>query len=268
MEHEEPLAGGNVSAVVRIGDRVQRQINSWSSAVHQLLEYLESQGFTGAPRFLGIDPQGREMLTFIEGEVGNDPLKPYMWSDEALIEMARLLRRYHDLTVDFIHKKPLGNWQLIYGDKARHEVICHNDAAPYNTVFVNEKPVALIDFDVAGPGPRIWDIAYTLYTYVPLSRFAPENSGERVAYDASKHAEARRKRIDLFCDAYGFEARNALAQTVEERLSALCTLIVEKADEGDTAFQKMIEEGHVEHYRAEISFHRKHFHEYFGQSNK
>jgi hypothetical protein len=36
--------------------------------VHQLLLHLEKKGFAGSPRFLGLDEQGREILTFLEGE--------------------------------------------------------------------------------------------------------------------------------------------------------------------------------------------------------
>lgn len=261
---EHPLTGGNVSGVVRIGGCVHRRMDSWSSAVHELLRHLESQEFDGAPRFLGRDAQDREMLTFIEGEVGNDPLRDYMRSNEVLEEMGRLLRRYHDATADFVQRSRRKDWQIIFPDESRHEVICHNDAAPYNTVFVDEKPVALIDFDTAGPGPRIWDIAYALYTFIPLSRFVPSHNGELVPYDSQKHMKERRSRIRLFCDAYGLEHREQLPETVGLRLMALCALISQKAEEGAVAFQKMIEEGHLDHYREEINFHNKYFHEYFG----
>jgi len=40
-------------------------------------------------------------------------------------------------------------------------------------VFRKGMPVALIDFDTAHPGPRIWDVAYAAYRFVPLT-VAPE----------------------------------------------------------------------------------------------
>lgn len=263
-DQEQTLTGGNVSSVVRIGDRVHRQTNPWSPAVHQLLLYLESHGFTGAPRFLGLDAQGREMLTFIEGEVGNDPVKLYMWADDVLVDMAHILRRFHDLSVEFLRLNKQERWQLVFPDQSRHEVICHNDVAPYNMVFVNEKPAALIDFDTAGPGPRIWDIAYALYRFVPLSRFEPGDRGELIPYNSEIHREERRRRIRLFCDGYGWVDLKSIPDAVEARLKALSTLIEEKADAGDEAFKRMIEEGHLDYYRKEIDFHRKHCREYSG----
>ena len=94
-----PLAGGNLSTVVRIGDTVRRPLRPWSAAVHGLLRHLEARRFDGAPRILGVDERVREILTFIVGEVGAYPLPASMWSDEALVGMARLLRRLHDATL-------------------------------------------------------------------------------------------------------------------------------------------------------------------------
>ena len=45
---------------------------------------------------------GREILTFIAGEVGAYPLPASMWSDEALAGAAQLLRRLHDATLGYV----------------------------------------------------------------------------------------------------------------------------------------------------------------------
>lgn len=37
--------------------------------VQAVLLHLEAVGFEGAPRFLGVDDEGREILTYIEGDV-------------------------------------------------------------------------------------------------------------------------------------------------------------------------------------------------------
>src|SRR5215211_2112417 len=130
------------------------------------------------------------MLTYIAGEVGAYPLPALMWSDEALTDAVRLLRRLHDATLGY--SAPEGDeWQLAYPDPTRHEVICHNDAAPYNTVFVDGRPRALIDFDTAGPGPRIWDVAYAAYTFVPLASFVPCADGRVAPYQPAQHAAER-----------------------------------------------------------------------------
>lgn len=230
--------------------------------MHELLLHLENRGFDGTPKFLGVDDSGREILTFISGEVpGNDypDLKPYMWSDDTLRELARLLRRYHDATQDFT-PTTTGDWQFTYVDQSKHEVICHNDAALYNVVFQGRSPVALIDFDMAGPGPRMWDIAYSLYTSVPLASFAPDASLQRtVTYQPELHAEDRRRRIRVFMESYGMPVPRDLQRWVIERLHALCDALKMGAAKGNSAFQRMIDEGHLAHYENEIRFVTSHF---------
>jgi hypothetical protein len=41
------------------------------------------------------------------------------------------------------------------------------------------------------------------------------------------------------------------------RLEGLCKTITRKVSEGDLAFQKMIDEGHLEHYQNDIKFIRE-----------
>src|SRR5690554_6893860 len=102
MTQEEVLEGGNVNHIVRMSNTVRRTIGYWSESVHGLLKHLESQGFEGVPRFIGFEYTGREILTFIPGDVsGNEypNLEPYMWSDETLVSLARLMCQFHDATI-------------------------------------------------------------------------------------------------------------------------------------------------------------------------
>ncbi|GAE29411.1 phosphotransferase [Alkalihalobacillus hemicellulosilyticus] len=250
-EKESLLTGGNVSNVYRLGDTVRRDLKRDSMKIHSLLKHLENKGYHYAPKFLGIDEKGREVLSFIEGEAGNDPLKAYMWSNQSLKEIAKMLRLYHDAVSDF----PLSDdWQPIDKTPPHFEVLCHNDFARYNIIFNHERPVGIIDFDVAGPGPRLWDIAYTLYTCVPLSRFYLSEAGEKVYYETSQHANRVKQRVQLFFDSYGETRKDDYLETVLLRLEGLCQTIERKANEGDPAFQKMIEEGHLEHYQNDMAF--------------
>ncbi|WP_053367909.1 aminoglycoside phosphotransferase family protein [Bacillus sp. FJAT-27245] len=254
-ENEEMLTGGNVSRVYRVGNTVRRELKPDSHKTHKLLKHLENKGFDYAPKFFGIDSEGREILSFIEGEAGNDPLKDYMWSDDALKEVAGMLRLYHDAVSDFpIHD----DWEPIDNTPDNIEVLCHNDFARYNIIFNGKKPVGIIDFDVAGPGPRLWDIVYTLYTCVPLSRFYLSETDEAVYYNSIKHAKRIKQRVELFFQSYGEGFENDYLKMLLRRLEGLCKTIKRKADEGDSAFIKMIQEGHLEHYKKDIGFIQEH----------
>ena len=245
-EQEIPLHGGNVTGAVRAGETVRRATGAWSAAIHALLRHLEARGFDAAPRFLGLDMQGREMLTFLPGEVGHYPLPSYMWVEEALRAVATLVRRYHEAQFDFVPPSD-ARWQMVYPDASLHEVICHNDIAPYNMVYVAGQPRGLIDFDCAGPGPRAWDLAYAAYRFVPLAHLDDPTIVAQGLTDPHVQGE----RFQHFCDAYGIAAREVLA-LVEPRLRTLCTLMIEQARAGNAAFQHMIVEGHLAHYRREL----------------
>ncbi|MEH7386357.1 phosphotransferase [Bacillus sp. JJ1521] len=254
-EDEEMLTGGNVSDVYRLGDTVRRDLKPDSPNIHKLLKHLENKGFSYAPKFLGIDEKEREILSFIKGEAGNYPLKEYVWSDVVLIEIVKMLRLYHDSVSDFSFDD---SWQSIDNTPQQFEVLCHNDFAIYNIIFNHERPIGIIDFDVAGPGPRLWDIAYTLYTCIPLSRFYLSETGEKVYYNSLKDANRIKQRVSLFFESYGKEIEEEYLEMVLLRLEGLCKTITRKASEGDIAFQKMIDEGHLEHYQKDIKFIREH----------
>jgi hypothetical protein len=100
---EQQLAGGRMtSGILRRGDRLLRPIGPWSPAVHEYLRYLESAGFEGSPRLLGVE-DGYEVLSYLDGDVPIDPgwepghgsrLPPYARTDLALRGAATGQRRY------------------------------------------------------------------------------------------------------------------------------------------------------------------------------
>jgi len=243
---EEVLSGGYSTPVVRVEETVRRATGPWSPAVHGLLQHLERRGFDGAPRFLGLDDRGREVLSFIPGMVGNYPLPPDAWSEQTLVYAARLMRRYHDATVGYAPADG-AVWQL-RAPPGPHEVVCHNDFAPYNLVFANWRPHAIIDFDTAGPGPRIWDVSYAAYRFVPLSSKEHSHSlGLTAPVDTNL-------RLRMFCDTYGLTARQrrALPEIVVIRLKTLCAYIERSAAAGDPDVGRVIEEGHLDLYQRDI----------------
>ena len=117
-QQEIPLHGGNISTVVRVGDTVRRNAGPWTPAVHALLRHLEYVGFTGAPRALGIDERGREVLSYLDGECGEYPLAPHWVTEEALVTVATMLRMFHDAQYGF--QPPPGGVALVRAAAAGH----------------------------------------------------------------------------------------------------------------------------------------------------
>ncbi|MEV6152105.1 phosphotransferase [Nonomuraea sp. NPDC052129] len=245
---EEPLAGGGVNEVVRVGNTVRRPAGPWTPAVHRLLDHLAAAGFDGAPRAYGLDEAGREILDFVPGDVAHYPVPAYAWSDAALEALAVLMRAYHDATTDFA--APDAEWYFPAREPA--EVVCHSDIAPYNCVYRDGLPVALIDFDTAHPGPRLWDVAYAAYRFVPLSAVG---NGEAVT---SVTEQARRLR--LLADAYGLsgDERTALPEMAAERLRAMVDHMRRQAAAGNEAFAAHLTDGHADLYLTDIEHITRH----------
>lgn len=241
---EISLAGGNVNGpVVRVGGTVRRALTPASPTIHRLLRHLEAKGFSASPRFLGIDEQQREILSFLEGETG---IPPAIWQgDDPLIAAARLLRAYHDATLDFVPPEaPV--WAYAYPDPTRHEVICHNDFAPYNFVYSAGIPTGVIDFDLAGPGPRLRDVAYAAYWLVPLSF----HSADQKAF-AQADLQQGSRRLRLFCATYGIAAGDGLLEMIGEVLAFLGDAQAMRGIVGEAAAARLKAEGHLAHWQGE-----------------
>ncbi len=165
---EQPLAGGNVTpGVVRIGDTVRRPTGPHTPAVHALLRHLEDDGFDGAPRVLGIDEQGREIHTYVEGAVAWPwhALGPVR-TDDGLRKVARTVRDYHEAVASFV-PPPDAQWNDIVTDDG-DELICHNDLAYWNLILEPSGRWVFIDWDMAAPGTRLHDLAKAARNLVPL----------------------------------------------------------------------------------------------------
>lgn len=175
---------------MQVGDTVRRPLHERSEYVHALLVYLQAVGFDGAPRLLGIDEHGREVLSYIPGEVVD--AAPARLSDARLASAARLVRRFHDVTAG----TPLA------GDG---EVVCHGDVGPHNIVFDGEEAVALIDWDAGvAPGTRLLDFAHAVWCCADVC-----------ADEVEVPEQARRVR--LMCEAYGWEEPAAVVDEIAAR---------------------------------------------------
>jgi hypothetical protein len=196
LEEAEPevLVGGtaNRGQVVRIGDTVRRPQRCTSPATHALLRHLADVGFPGAPRFLGVDERGREVLSYVPGNAITPPYPRWALTDQALLSVARLLRAYHDAVSTFDAASHV--WPPTPPAPFAGNLISHNDVNLDNVVFRRGVAVALIDFDLASPGSRDWDVAGAARLWAPLRP-------DRLIEDARRGRSMARLR--LFVDGYG-----------------------------------------------------------------
>lgn len=227
---EEVLLGGSTNAglVTRVGDTVRRPLRPTSDATRALLDHLERVGFEGAPRYLGVDNRGREVLSYVHGQAVLKPYPSWALGDEALVSVARLLREYHSAVASFEFQGH--DWPHPLPTRFRGGIVCHNDPNLDNIIFVGGQAVALIDFDLASPGCTGWDLAGCTRLWAPLE----------VDLDRPTVGVRSLERLGLFADAYG-----ATAAEREELVDAMvpchdwCFQIVQDAaDSGHQTFRR------------------------------
>lgn len=227
-----PLGGGRTTAgVVRIGNTVHRPVRPWTPAVHAVLRHLEEVGFEGSPRVLGIDEQGREVLSFLDGETVGErrPWPRWVHADATLSDVGAWLRRLHDAMADF---RPPADATWFSGKAWRPGlVIGHHDAAPYNAVWRAGRLVGFVDWDTSSPSSRELDLAYAALLWVPL--LTPGSAWPH----ASVPVENQSRRLHLFLDAYGFDGdRKAFGEIIAARARINAGVISRLADGGDPAY--------------------------------
>lgn len=238
MTGEQRLVGGNTGGAVRVGDTVRRHAGPWTPSVHALLRHLEGIGFDRAPRALGFDELGREVLSFLPGEtVGTTrPWPGWAHSDEALRQVARWLRDFHIAVASFVPPDTAiwregGSWRpgLVVG---------HNDAAPYNAAWTDGRLAGFFDWDFAAPVTPEWDLAFTAFAWVPLhARHVVTAEGFTAFAD-------RPRRLRLFLDTYGWAGpSDRFIDTVRDRVRASAEGIRRTAAAGDPAYRRLIEQG-------------------------
>ena len=239
---EEPLLGDGVTqGIVRIGDTVRRPVRPFTATVQAYLAHLHSAGFSAAPMPLGMDEQGREVLSFVPGEVPREPLPAEVTGEDVLKALGRLIRRLHDAAQGWV---PPANaiWWTISGTAGiplvddEGELVSHRDYCPGNVVFRDGLPAALIDFDLARPTTRVYDIANALFYWAPLLH--PKDRTPALVDADIPH------RVAVFADAYGMTRRQ------RQELVPLATRMVHRfhrtaraAAEVDPVFRRLWEEG-------------------------
>jgi hypothetical protein len=242
MDEVATQTAGFSSRVVRVGRTVRRPVHKNTAVVHALLEHLVRTGFEGAPRALGIDQQGRDVVSYISGVAGHYPLKPYVLSESTLIRLGLLLRRFHDATISFSLPKHLV-WQNSVSRTS--EVICHGDVGPYNIIFRNGAPIGLIDFERATPGPRVWDIAFVAYRFGPLCDLLEQTL-------APSFLRQIARRIRILLDAYGFSQKEDLLEWIQLRLKTEIGLFESGGTDDLALRQEKIEAGHLALYKRDL----------------
>jgi len=243
VSNEEPLAGGNLNpAVAKVGANVHRTAGPWTPAVHQLLDHLAAAKYP-APRVVGVDDSGREILTFVPGRCVEPDYMDLVGTDDAMRRVGALIADYHLAQESFVAPQD-AQWREEGRDPSgSSQIIAHNDLAPWNLIVDNDE-WTFIDWDLAAPGRKMWDLAWALHSFVGLWP------------DSTLTSEQIASRIAAFCD--GAHLRNqdipALLDVVIERTSDHAAMLRRRAAAGEEVFIAMVAEGHADVWESGCTF--------------
>ncbi|MBY5835348.1 aminoglycoside phosphotransferase family protein (plasmid) [Rhizobium leguminosarum] len=239
------LEGGRTGQIWQDGDTVVRPSGAWTPTVHRFLRHLRNRGFPGAPDPIEITG-AQEVVGYVTGRVCEDLGDQFVGSERMLLSAARLLRDFHSASQGFLETdRQIQTWMLPPREPC--EIVCHGDYAPYNVVTADHEAVGIIDFDTAHPAPRLWDLAYSVYRWAPLS-----DPANHVTFDLDDQL----RRAEIFCTAYGatMEDRLQLPEMICRRLQALVDFMLARAAAGDETFMEDVVAGDARLYLSDMDY--------------
>jgi Phosphotransferase enzyme family len=220
---EIALTGGNVGGAVRVGDTVRRPAGPWTAAVHGLLDHLAAQGLSGVPRVHGYDESGREILDFLPGQACEDPAPAHI-----LTAALRWLREYHRAVASYRPRGPV-RWRTSTAELGPDQIICMHDFAHYNWIADGNEFAGVIDWDMAGPGVPMDDLAFAAWQSAPLGRDAPP---ERAVH-----------RLRLMAEAYGDVDPREILAAAPARARRSVRVIRAGHEAGDAGMTSLVRAG-------------------------
>ncbi len=183
------------------GRAVYREAGPWSRTVLAFLRHLEDAGFAGAPRVLGsgFAADGREMVSYLPGA---SP-QPYAWPEDTVAGVGELLRGLHTAAATFT-PPPDACWKPWFGRElpGSQPVIGHCDPGPWNIIARDCTPVALVDFEFAGPVDAVWELAHAAWLNAQL------HDDDVTQRHGLPDLAARARQLRLILDGYGLPARD------------------------------------------------------------
>jgi aminoglycoside phosphotransferase (APT) family kinase protein len=254
VDHEL-LPGGvaNAGSVVRTGRHVKRPLLANATTLHALLRFLRASSDVEAPLPVAAEDQA-EVVEYLPGDVALAPYPGWVNSDRVLETLGRLLRRFHDATTRW-EIPPGASWSQAFADPAGGPVICHNDVCIENVVFRDGRAAALLDFDFAAPGRRVWDVAQAARYWIPLTDPELPSATDRGVRDPIG-------RMRRFADAYGLDtdARRQFAEVVLESEHGARRFVASQAARGVAGFAAMWDEAAVRRFDRKIAWIERHAH--------
>jgi thiamine kinase-like enzyme len=142
-------------------------------------------------------------------------------------------------------------WQVLIPAEGS-DIVAHHDLAPWNLIVGGEGKLAFIDWDCAAPGSRLWDLAYALHGFIPLSANPAWQRSDAVA------------RLRVFAGAYGLDEpeRRDLVPMLSRRARSMHDFLRAQATEGNQPWADLSAAGHADAWRADADYIRRRDHDW------
>lgn len=226
-----------------LGLTVRKPATRATYGVHALLTHLTNVGFAGSPRSFGVDEQERHVLEYVPGTTADED-GPLDHAD--LTRLGELVRDLHDAAESF-EPPPGVQWHVTIpaAASARSELVCHHDISPWNLVRDGERWV-LLDWDGAGPGARVEELAAVGQAFLPLQPGGdPQDDGAR---------------LRSLVDGYGLTAsqRPELVQATADHTRTVYELLVDGARTGEEPWASLYAAGHAARWESMSDYVHRH----------
>ncbi|MBS0409671.1 MAG: aminoglycoside phosphotransferase family protein [Proteobacteria bacterium] len=246
----EALYGGlQDGRVWRVGDTVRRPAGEWTATVHALLRHLGRAGFP-APRPLGLDGLGREILTFLPGRAGLWPWPDVLKSESGARQVGQMLWAYHGAVRGFAPPSP-AVWRHGPQQLAPGQIVLHGDFGPYNLIWDGPTLNGVIDFELARPGDPLEDAAFAAIRIAPLR---PDAALEKIGFSTPPD---RRARLMAFAEGYGVDPEVLVARIIPTQMDEL-RRIEAWGGEGLEPWATFLRKGLADEVRAELAWMTEH----------
>jgi Ser/Thr protein kinase RdoA (MazF antagonist) len=150
-----------------------------------------------------------------------------------LRQLGAFVHELHDASESF-KPPPVPQWNVVIAPD-REDLVCHYDLAPWNLVRDGES-MGVHRLGWCGPGSRLWDLAYTASTFVPLC------AGGDPVVDGP--------RLRALADGYGLDEqqRRAFPALIAAHTRGMYDLLHSASLTGEQPWARLYAEGHGEHW--------------------
>ena len=216
------------------------------------MHHLEAVGFTAAPRVLGFDEHGREILTYLAGELGAAGWA--MIVDDPALTVPPGSCASTTMPSSRTARRPEPSGPTLTSHYTTRSSATATSAPGTSSGETGSQSASLTGI-WPGPGTAIDDVAYALEYAAPFRD--DEMAARWLAYDRPPD---RRQRIERFASAYGLTSVAGLVDQVIRRQRLTSERVQALAERGVEPQATWVANGYLDQLEARAAWSERHRH--------